>query len=340
MADFHSFSKNRITKKKRTLLASYPRSGNSLVRTLLEKITSTVTGSDTRPDRTLSRALSLMFDLTGEGYTNASIVKSHWPERRGCKMFEAHKVILLVRNPFDAIDSYFNMMLTNTHTESLTKEVYDKYYDFFIELCRSEIQIWAQFIDFYKDLAEQKGLPILIVKYEDLLDDTEQQCIQMLKFVLETNEIQNNLNAYWSSRIKHCVGERKISNLGSYQPRGKTKEGKSLHKYRPTLLNELLQSPAAHSYLCQFGYYEHSCSTNYATIELNNIKNQSCPLFMGSLDSNASFLVNSGKEIRPPSSFFGRYLTTWRRTQTNNDENPFPTVSKTSPSVVGIPTRP
>lgn len=37
-----------------TLLSSYPRSGNTLMRTLLERITSTVTGSDTRPDRSLS----------------------------------------------------------------------------------------------------------------------------------------------------------------------------------------------------------------------------------------------------------------------------------------------
>lgn len=36
------------------LLCSYPRSGNTLMRTLLERITSTVTGSDTRPDRSLS----------------------------------------------------------------------------------------------------------------------------------------------------------------------------------------------------------------------------------------------------------------------------------------------
>ena len=37
-----------------TLLSSYPRSGNTLMRTLLERTTSTITGSDTRPDRSLS----------------------------------------------------------------------------------------------------------------------------------------------------------------------------------------------------------------------------------------------------------------------------------------------
>lgn len=36
---------------------SYPRSGNSLLRKLLERVTGVVTGSDTRPDRVLSRAL-------------------------------------------------------------------------------------------------------------------------------------------------------------------------------------------------------------------------------------------------------------------------------------------
>ena len=39
------------------VLASYPRSGNSLMRALLEQATGLVTGSDTRPDRTLSRKL-------------------------------------------------------------------------------------------------------------------------------------------------------------------------------------------------------------------------------------------------------------------------------------------
>jgi len=42
------------------LLASYPRSGNTLLRTLIERTTSIVTGSDTRPDRTLSRSKFLL----------------------------------------------------------------------------------------------------------------------------------------------------------------------------------------------------------------------------------------------------------------------------------------
>lgn len=41
-----------------TVLTSYPRCGNTLLRSLFEKITCQITGSDTKPDRTLSKALS------------------------------------------------------------------------------------------------------------------------------------------------------------------------------------------------------------------------------------------------------------------------------------------
>ncbi len=101
-------------------LVSYPRSGNSMLRGLLERVTGVVTGSDTRPDRVLSRSL-LRKGLRGEGVVDdrAWVVKTHWPERCGYRRFPAHRVILLVRNPFDAVSSYFNMGLTNTHEQTL-----------------------------------------------------------------------------------------------------------------------------------------------------------------------------------------------------------------------------
>lgn len=55
----------------------------------------------------------------GEGVVDhrVRVVKTHYPERMGYREFEGNKAILLVRNPFDAIDSYFNMALTNTHDQ-------------------------------------------------------------------------------------------------------------------------------------------------------------------------------------------------------------------------------
>ena len=59
------------------VLASYPRSGNSLLRSLLEQVTGITTGSDTRPDRKLSAALAEC-GARGEGVVDgrAWVVKS------------------------------------------------------------------------------------------------------------------------------------------------------------------------------------------------------------------------------------------------------------------------
>lgn len=61
------------------VLASYPRSGNSLLRTLYERTTLRVTGSDMRGGLT-------KHDLVGEAATESNavqFVKTHYPERRG-----------------------------------------------------------------------------------------------------------------------------------------------------------------------------------------------------------------------------------------------------------------
>ena len=44
------------------------------------------------------------------------LVKSHWPERRGVAAVAAHAAVMLVRSPFDAIDSYWNMLLGRWQT--------------------------------------------------------------------------------------------------------------------------------------------------------------------------------------------------------------------------------
>ena len=108
----------------KVLLVSYPRCGNSYARKLLEASTGLVTGSDSRPNRPLSSSL-IRFGYVGEGITDQSVwvVKSHFPERLGFIRFPVKRIILVIRNPFDAIESYFHMGMTNTHDKSLSPEV-------------------------------------------------------------------------------------------------------------------------------------------------------------------------------------------------------------------------
>jgi len=106
------------------ILTSFPRSGNTLLRGYLEKLTQVFTGSDCDLKRPLNLQLKEM-GLTGEGKLDNDvwIIKTHYPERIGRQEFIANKCIVIVRNPLDAIFSLFNMVGTTSHNESLSAEV-------------------------------------------------------------------------------------------------------------------------------------------------------------------------------------------------------------------------
>ena len=97
-------------------MTSYPRSGNTLLRSYLEKLTKVYTGSDCDLRRPLNMQLKEM-GLQGEGQLDDSvwIVKTHYPERIGREPFATNKCIVIVRNPLDAIFSLFNMVGTISH---------------------------------------------------------------------------------------------------------------------------------------------------------------------------------------------------------------------------------
>jgi len=110
--------------------------------------------------------------MAGEGVVDRRLVrmvKTHWPERRGWCPVQAQRAVLLVRNPFDAIDSYFNMCLTNTHHLSLTEEVYAEFTDTWRAMMRSEAKLWGAFHQWWL----QSGVPLFVVRYEDLRADPE-----------------------------------------------------------------------------------------------------------------------------------------------------------------------
>ena len=237
-----------------TVLASYPRSGNTLLRTLLERTTGIITGSDTRPDRTLSKALSTIHSLVGEGITShlkTPVIKTHFPERRGFMMYNASRIILLVRNPYDAIDSYWNMCCTNTHTESVSEEVYDRYRGKFRELAHAEMGTWSSFLKYWllncnttlieKDLDRESlsncnkkknvGPPILLIRFEDLVQDTASIMERVIKFITVDDPYGTvDIHPFWKWRIHRALGlehtnltstDKSVdtTNLGSYKPR-------------------------------------------------------------------------------------------------------------------------
>ena len=186
-----------------SLLASYPRSGNTWLRHLLERITGLVTGSDTRPDRNLSRALSChpTKPLVGEGVvedSHVSVVKTHWPERRGLRHFSASRVVLIVRNPYDTIDSYWNLCTTNTHDKVVHDTIYQKYSSKWRGLVQSEIYTWKQFHEYWHS-QQTNSLPVLIVRYEDLVLEPQSTLERIVPFVL--NDYHLHSDTFWKNKF-------------------------------------------------------------------------------------------------------------------------------------------
>lgn len=225
-----------------SILASYPRSGNSLMRNLYEKITLRVTGSD------MMGGL-LEHDLVGEmatGTNKTQFVKTHYPERMGGRPFAVSRAVLLVRNPYDAIDSYFNLMTTSSHTTSMNKEDRKKYQSVFAEMAKKEILVWQDFHEFW---LKQK-IPILVVRYEDLIRETIKVVRHVIQFVLEINRM-----TFFEERIQRAIGEEQVEKLGPYKARSGG-IGKSLIKghYTPNLLYQI--NHGIQGTMEKFGYKE------------------------------------------------------------------------------------
>jgi hypothetical protein len=307
-----------------TFLASYPRSGNSLARTLLERTTGIVTGSDTRPDRTLSRELAETYNLVGEGVVRSvAFVKTHWPERVGNARVAGQRVILLVRNPYDAVDSYWNMNATKSHTRTVTDAVYAQYRDKFECLARNEIQIWLSFHQYWLSNAT---IPVLVVRFEDLIQDPAGELRRILAFSLQTP----SLSEYWEARIRHVTGAP-IDTCGSYPPRaasGTASLGKSLRlgRYSDELLayfHETSRNFAGGDLLQLFGYE----LSNGDCLQNKSMNDDLLLRAFGTQSSSGSTLtLNEGLLVRSPNCPFGRDMMLWRHSVTNNDQNPLPTV--------------
>lgn len=305
-----------------TLLVSYPRSGNTLVRTLLERVTGIVTGSDTRPDRSLSKELAEQHDLTGEGVTQGAFVKTHWPERSGNRIFVGKRAILLVRNPYDAIDSYWNMNATKSHTKSLLDATYEQFRDKWYGLVRNEIHIWNKFLDYWLN----QDCSVLVVRFEDLIREPAVELLRMLEFALQTAP----LSSFWMNRIRHATTGSNTERLGSYKPRsareGAASIGKSIKNghYTDEQLDYIRDASAEYSgkYLLRFGYdiTEHGFPVNF--VEGREPAAMECT----TTKEGREIRVNDGVPVRRVDCPYGRLLQLWRFSVTNHDADPLPTV--------------
>jgi hypothetical protein len=135
-------------------------------------------------------------------------------------------------------------MMTNTHTASLTDEQRRKNAPVFAEMALKEIQVWRDFHEFW--LAQQ--IPVLVIRYEDLIRHTDKVISKVIRFVLEVDNM-----GFFEERIDRCIREEQIEKLGSYRPRSGG-IGKSLKNYTPELLTQINHGIV--NTMIKFGYDE------------------------------------------------------------------------------------
>lgn len=284
-------------------IVSYPRSGNSLMRGLLEKITGVYTGCDTRPDRTLSQQLQ-EFGMKGEGVVDDSVwfVKTHYPERVGYKPLTVQKAILVVRNPWDAIDSYFNMTLTNSHNKSLHESQYARFADRWDGMLRNEIDVWMKFHRYW---TAKVDIPIIIVRYEDLMVHRAETLRRVFLFLTDSKSIEGT---HWEQRIK-AVMETSGDNSGPYVPRS-GKIGASFKHYSDEQFQHILK--VANLPLRGFGY---DPVTQDFPQEIPLPKRQVKP--GKTPDMELEIPIDPTLEVRKRNDLYGRFSTWYRKALTN-----------------------
>jgi hypothetical protein len=308
----------------------------------LEAATGIVTGSDSRPNRPLSASL-IRFGYVGEGITDQSVwvVKSHFPERMGFIRFPVQRIVLVIRNPFDAVESYFHMGMTNTHDKSLTKESFSTLNDIWKDFVPNEADVWTRFYEYW--LARASRIPILIIRYEDVLSNELEAVESIVNFMCVGNSPQSHRwKHFWERyredklRSKFCDSEQGPG----YKPKQRM-VGKSLLHALSVAQAEKIRDRTLP--LLQFFGYELSensqcvdsanedpendrASTKYSVrVHSHRIREEAFKFQDIEGASQNSLTINDAAEIRSESDNFGRKITDIRRLFTVNDTSPFET---------------
>ncbi len=121
------------------------------------------------------------------------VYKTHYPARIGKGIFEFDKVLLVTRNAFDALDSMFNLYLTNSHYKNIKKEEYERLFQDWEGLIKEEVFIWNKFYEFWYNLSITNKIPLYVVKYENLITNTRDEILNILKFLLNYRNLEGTI---------------------------------------------------------------------------------------------------------------------------------------------------
>jgi len=163
-----------------------------MVRNLVQKVTGFYSGADF-VDNSIHKYDDDAGGFAGEGVFDDTvhIVKTHWPNRPG-KPYDCSRAVVLIRNPFDSLYSWWKFRATQSHggtdqDDSLTRltgqlkalwEIYAAY----------EFEIWKKFHTHWLQTVAHTST-VLVLKYEDLIGEQKEAVLYALFRFLNTTDM-------------------------------------------------------------------------------------------------------------------------------------------------------
>ena len=186
------------------MFSSFPRSGNSFLRRLVEQLTGISTGS-TLP--LITGTFLQTMGMKGEGCIDDSIwiTKSHHPLLYfKAQAFNANKSFMVVRNPLDVFPSYAALMNTMSHGNKPDYDIpveYPEWWAWWVHTVAKQMKDFFRIIR--RDYFETKRCPLYIVRYEDLCLQKKETLMGLMQFILAEKDLKGS-NA--ERRIDQVVG--------------------------------------------------------------------------------------------------------------------------------------
>ncbi|CAC5423102.1 unnamed protein product [Mytilus coruscus] len=165
-----------VTRRPLTALASFPGSGNTWARHLIEQSTGIATGS-------IYCSHVIKNDFIGEcsAGTNVVVVKTHVGWEKTIRM-RYKKSVILIRNPYDAIIAEFNRAMANKTASATEQQFTEKFEPFALK----KIDRWKKF---YNSWMKFKGQKYILV-YEKLKKDPVSEIGKLLDFLNISKQIR------------------------------------------------------------------------------------------------------------------------------------------------------
>ncbi|XP_059144284.1 WSCD family member CG9164-like [Physella acuta] len=153
-----------------TTLVSFPGSGNTWLRFLIQEATGIFTGSEYNDKKLRTHG------FLGEGVANSStiLVKTHKCDAATLKRYE--KAVLLIRHPYEAIKAEFNRKCNGGNTSEDKIESLEKYWP---EYYSKHQMYWVRFHEVWQAYRR----PLLVVMYKDLVQQTNVKLREILTFL-------------------------------------------------------------------------------------------------------------------------------------------------------------